>query len=67
MKRLLFLYLVAVIASVSLFAAGGAEEESSAEYPTKPIQIIVPWGAGGRTDINARMFASVAPSTWSSL
>jgi tripartite-type tricarboxylate transporter receptor subunit TctC len=48
-----------------LFGGGsdeGGEGAAMADaYPTKPIQIIVPWGAGGRTDINARMFASVAP------
>lgn len=36
-------------------------QEAAIEYPRKPIQIIVPWPAGGRTDINARMFASIAP------
>lgn len=30
-------------------------------YPTKPVQLIVPWGAGGRTDVIARMFATTAP------
>jgi tripartite-type tricarboxylate transporter receptor subunit TctC len=48
-----------VIASLSQFAGPAAAAGSS--YPDKPIQLIVPWGAGGRTDINARMFASIAP------
>lgn len=30
-------------------------------YPTQAVQLIVPWPAGGRTDINARMFANYAP------
>ncbi|MBD3306708.1 hypothetical protein GF339_09810 [candidate division KSB3 bacterium] len=47
--------LVGVLCAVSLPGV------SAEEYPTKPIQIIVPWPAGGRTDINARMFASIAP------
>lgn len=31
------------------------------DYPTKAVQLIVPWPPGGRTDINARMFANAAP------
>ncbi len=60
MKKLLVVLLV--IAGGFVFAEGSQETAAAAdEYPSKPIQIIVPWGAGGRTDINARMFASVAP------
>ncbi len=29
----------------------------AADYPSKPIQVIVPVGAGGDTDLNARLFA----------
>jgi tripartite-type tricarboxylate transporter receptor subunit TctC len=29
----------------------------SAEYPTKPIELVIPWPAGGRTDIGTRMIA----------
>ncbi len=61
MKKL-FLVFIILLASAGLILAEGTQEGAAAgEYPTKPIQIIVPWGAGGRTDINARMFASVAP------
>ncbi|HYF07787.1 MAG TPA: tripartite tricarboxylate transporter substrate-binding protein, partial [Acetobacteraceae bacterium] len=28
-------------------------------YPNRPIQVIVPWGAGGGTDATARIVASV--------
>jgi tripartite-type tricarboxylate transporter receptor subunit TctC len=31
-----------------------------AAYPEKPVQLIVPWGAGGRTDVIARLFATAA-------
>lgn len=29
----------------------------SAEYPTKPVEWVIPWPAGGRTDIASRMIA----------
>jgi tripartite-type tricarboxylate transporter receptor subunit TctC len=60
MKRL-SLVLFVLFAAAGFLLAEGTVEETAGEYPTKPIQVIVPWGAGGRTDINARMFASVAP------
>ena len=60
MKRLSLILLI-LFAAVGFLLAEGVPEEAAGEYPTKPIQVIVPWGAGGRTDINARMFASVAP------
>ena len=67
MKRWFIIFAVLILAATPTFAgatreAPGDEPEMQAEeYPSRPIQIIVPWGAGGRTDINARMFASVAP------
>jgi len=62
MKRTLAIITLALLTCGLLFAGGGKEEATAeAGYPNKPVQIIVPWGAGGRTDINARMFASVAP------
>ena len=29
----------------------------SADYPTKPIELVIPWPAGGRTDIGTRIIA----------
>jgi tripartite-type tricarboxylate transporter receptor subunit TctC len=42
-----------------LFAAGGKEAPKSAgtDYPTKAVQVVVPVGAGGDTDMNARLFS----------
>ncbi|HUV09055.1 MAG TPA: tripartite tricarboxylate transporter substrate binding protein [Spirochaetia bacterium] len=63
-KSLLILFILLAVTSL-VFGSGGKEgpaaKEAAPEYPNKAVQIIVPWGAGGRTDINARMFASVAP------
>jgi tripartite-type tricarboxylate transporter receptor subunit TctC len=60
MKRFSLVLLILSVAA-GFVSAEGIEEEAAGEYPNKPIQLIVPWPAGGRTDINARMFASVAP------
>ncbi|WP_321301947.1 tripartite tricarboxylate transporter substrate binding protein [uncultured Sphaerochaeta sp.] len=52
---------LALFSCWSLFAAGQAEttkaEDPSSTYPSSPIQIIVPVGAGGDTDLNARLFS----------
>ncbi len=53
---------LSLLASFGLFAAGTKESvatkaDPAATYPQKPIQIIVPVGAGGDTDINARLFS----------
>jgi len=34
---------------------------AGSDYPSKAVQLIVPWPPGGRTDINARLFANTAP------
>jgi tripartite-type tricarboxylate transporter receptor subunit TctC len=66
MKRTLICLAVLLMVTFPLIAGGSNESSAEAPaemeaFPSQPIQIIVPWGAGGRTDINARMFASVAP------
>jgi tripartite-type tricarboxylate transporter receptor subunit TctC len=60
MKRL-FLIILILLTAAGFVLAEGTPAEAAGVYPSKPIQLIVPWGAGGRTDINARLFASVAP------
>jgi tripartite-type tricarboxylate transporter receptor subunit TctC len=52
-RRRLFL---AVVGIGLVAVAGDAMAQS---YPSKPITFVVPWGAGGRTDIVGRMVASV--------
>lgn len=47
----------AIATALGLLAGAGA----SAAYPDKPIQLIVPYGAGGSTDLLARAVAQVAP------
>jgi tripartite-type tricarboxylate transporter receptor subunit TctC len=50
-RRMLATAVVALAATTSALAA----------YPDKPIQLIVPYGAGGSTDLLARAIAQVAP------
>ena len=47
MKRFLFALLVA------------AATTAQAQYPNRPVQLIVPWGAGGGTDATARIIAAL--------
>jgi tripartite-type tricarboxylate transporter receptor subunit TctC len=44
------------LAAAWLILAAGI---ASAEYPARPITMIVPWGAGGGTDAVARLLASL--------
>lgn len=55
MKKISILMLVLmVLASVSVFANGADE----AKYPAKNINLTVPYGAGGTTDLTARAIAN---------
>jgi len=44
-----------LIAALLVFAASAAH----AQYPQRPVQVIVPWGAGGGTDATARIIATL--------
>ena len=44
-----------IVAAVAVLASTGA----AAEYPERPITLIVPWGAGGGTDATARIIGSL--------
>src|SRR2546423_4064487 len=44
-----------LIAALLFAAAAGAH----AQYPQRPVQLIVPWGAGGGTDATARIIAAL--------
>lgn len=44
--------------SASLWAQG-AQEGAKASYPTRAITMIIPYGAGGTTDVSGRQFAAV--------
>src|SRR4030081_3429094 len=44
-----------LLLSAFLFAASSA----FAQYPQRPVQLIVPWGAGGGTDATARIIGAL--------
>ena len=46
---------VLLIASALACLAGSAVAEE--QYPSRPVEVIVPWGAGGGSDLTARMIA----------
>ncbi len=49
--------ILAVVAATALAVAANAA--LAADYPSRPVTLIVPWGAGGGTDAVARMLASL--------
>ena len=53
MKKLFGFTLAAAAVAVST----GAMAQADVKWPTKPVQVIVPAGAGGDTDFNARQMA----------
>jgi tripartite-type tricarboxylate transporter receptor subunit TctC len=44
-----------LVAGLVFFAAAAAQ----AQYPQRPVQLIVPWGAGGGTDATARIIGTL--------
>src|SRR5258706_10537645 len=48
-------FMLKVAAMLAAFFVGTAQ----AQYPQRPIQLIVPWGAGGGTDATARIIAAL--------
>ena len=46
-----------ILAALSLAFAGPAAAQSAADYPNRPIRIIVPQAAGSGIDLQARTLA----------
>jgi tripartite-type tricarboxylate transporter receptor subunit TctC len=54
-----YLGFTARIAGLALVALALVTSPSRADYPERPITLIVPWGAGGGTDATGRMIANL--------
>ena len=59
MKKRVLIALMAFLLCISLAACGGSA--SAADFPTKPVTLIVPYGAGGTSDVNARIMSLYFP------
>ncbi len=62
MKKLALL-MATLLLTLSLSACGGSAEgkaeDAAANYPEKPIELVIPFGEGGASDIFARKFAEI--------
>ena len=53
-----------VTALLALAAFGGLDASAQTKYPTKPVELIVPFVAGASTDSGARVIAQVLEARW---
>src|SRR4030042_243388 len=51
------IYLIGVMVAVMCLCALSGFSEAQTKYPSRPIQFVCPWGAGGGTDRVSRMLA----------
>lgn len=72
MKKAMMGLIVAVGVFFLLFVAGCGKQQQSdpgksseqVKYPTKPVQLIVPFSPGGATDLGGRIIASALQEKW---
>ncbi|GAE07073.1 tricarboxylate transport protein TctC [Paenibacillus sp. JCM 10914] len=57
---ILLLSLVVVLSACGGGASNGSGENAGTNFPTKPVELIVPYAVGGGTDTVARQFADMA-------
>src|SRR6187431_13086 len=54
----------ALIALVFLALVGAAPVEAQSDFPNRPVRIVVPFPAGGPTDINMRILGQKMSELW---
>ncbi|WP_161493905.1 Bug family tripartite tricarboxylate transporter substrate binding protein [Virgibacillus necropolis] len=59
-KKITIIVLLTLVLGACSNFSSGSEKGKASDYPTKPIEVIVPFAAGGSTDVAARTIASVA-------
>ena len=52
----------AAVASAAVLGLVGVTAAQAADYPTKPITLVAPYGPGGASDLHARIVAGTAPN-----
>jgi len=57
---LLITFLAVLVFPMSIYSEGAKKSEKKG-YPTKSINLVVPYGPGGATDLAARSLVSVIP------
>src|SRR3954470_4722499 len=50
--------------ALAVFAAPMARAQSAADYPAGPVRLLVPFAAGGASDVGARIFSELLSARW---
>ena len=56
--------LIAALLLILATAAGAATAQTSADFPSRPVKLLVPFAAGGPTDVVARILADFLTARW---
>jgi len=59
MKKSVLLLLLSIFVVSGLAAEGGQEKGSKGVYPKRPVELVIPFGEGGASDIFARKFSEL--------
>jgi tripartite-type tricarboxylate transporter receptor subunit TctC len=56
--------ILAAVLVLLVSVAAGASAETAAEFPSRPVKLLVPFAAGGPTDVVARILADLLSARW---